>query len=499
MSQDRTQPHNPKGIDKQVLSVKGLLALPNLQIPHYQRPYRWGEKHIADLFTDLAQQQDKKAYRLGSLVFHQHQDEQTHQCWLDIVDGQQRTLTLLLTVKALLELLDDPQQAGRFNRQDLKKDLANLAAPVNAFMARQSFPSLDSALNLRRNYLALRRWVARPEFTETQINFLLNHCQVVCFVLKDISEAFQFFDSQNARGRDLAPHDLLKAYHLREFPEAEGHLKAEAVEHWERLPSDQLAVLFADYLFRVRQWAEGKSARYFGKGDVDLFKGVNLDKVGHFPYVESLRIAHHFVDDYNSQYQRKIDGQRMRFPFHLDQMIINGRRFFEMAEHYQKQVANIVKAQMPEASTADHTVATQPAERGTLQWAQLSPQAQHILSTLNSYARRYRTGDGYVRAMFDCALIFYLDKFGCAGLSQAIEKCFIWAYRCRIRQQVVQLATVDNYVLEHNLIRAIRDARLPADLHAFPLPSLSPSENRNNRDGSDDELVMLFKEMKYYA
>ena len=33
-------------------------------------------------------------------------------------------------------------------------------------------------------------------------------------VLQDISEAFQFFDSQNARGKDLEPHDLLKAYHL---------------------------------------------------------------------------------------------------------------------------------------------------------------------------------------------------------------------------------------------------------------------------------------------
>ena len=49
--------------------------------------------------------------------------------------------------------------------------------------------------------------------------------------------------------------------------------------------------------------------------------------------------------------------------------------------------------------------------------------------------------------MFDCALIFYIDKFGSQGLSLAIEKCFIWAYRCRIRQQVVQLATMDNYVL----------------------------------------------------
>ena len=48
-------------------------------------------------------------------------------------------------------------------------------------------------------------------------------------------------------------------------------------------------------------------------------------------------------------------------------------------------------------------------------------------------------GDMYVRTMFDCALIFYLDKFGTQALSAAIEKIFIWAYQCRLRKQVVHL------------------------------------------------------------
>ncbi len=299
-----------ESINNQVQSVRQLLAIPQLAIPSYQRPYRWGSKNISDLFTDLATHQDKSAYRLGSVVFHQHTDSEQGEM-LDIVDGQQRTLTLMLTVKALIEVLDNENRSGkeksiRFQRQDLREQLQVLRGPIDAFMQRQRFPSRDSEFNLRRNYLELRRLVARPEFDEQQIDFLLNRCQVVCFVLQDISEAFQFFDSQNARGRDLAPHDLLKAFHLREFAGHEANLKAEAVAHWERLPSDELANLFALYLYRVRQWAEGKSARYFGKGEVDLFKGVNLDRVGHYPYVESLRIAHHFVDEYNSQYQRKI-------------------------------------------------------------------------------------------------------------------------------------------------------------------------------------------------
>ncbi|MCG0996414.1 MULTISPECIES: DUF262 domain-containing protein [Acetobacter] len=477
-----------ENINNQVLSVRQLLALTQLSIPMYQRPYRWGARNIADLFTDLATHQNKSAYRLGSVVFHQHTDKDKK---LDIVDGQQRTLTLMLTVKALIEVLDEESRDGKrqvtkFQRQDIRQQLEALREPIRAFMERTHFPSRDSEVNLRRNYLELHRTVARSEFDEQKIDFLLNKCQVVCFVLEDISEAFQFFDSQNARGRDLAPHDLLKAFHLREFAEHEACRKAEAVDHWERLPSNELAHLFAFYLYRVRQWAEGKSARYFGKEDVDIFKGVNLERVGQFPYVKSLRIAHHFVDDYNNQYQRKIDGQRMVFPFHLDQMIINGRRFFEMAEHYQKLVAAIAVEESASKLAMLHDEA-------------LTTTAVNILSTLNIYKNRHRTGDRYVRAMFDCALIFYIDKFGSQELSLAIEKCFIWAYRCRIRQQVVQLATMDNYVLEHNLIRAIRDAHQPADLHAFYLPNMSSKENKNNRTGSKDELVELFREMNYYV
>lgn len=481
-------------INNRVLSVRELLSLEKLAIPAYQRPYRWGIRNITDLFTDLGFYQSKSTYRLGSIVFH-HSNAGSNDETLDIVDGQQRTLTLMLTVKALIDVSNgkipaEEASAPRFQRQDIRQQLKALEEPINSFMGHQHFPSQDSELNLRRNYLELCRLVARPDFDDQRIDFLLNCCQVVCFVLEDISEAFQFFDSQNARGRDLAPHDLLKAFHLREFAEYEASLKAKAVAHWECLPSKDLDNLFALYLYRVRQWSEGKSARYFGKGEVDIFKGVNIDRVGQFPYVQSLHITHRFVDEYNRQYQRKIDGPHMAFPFRLDQTIINGRRFFEMAEHYQKQVADT----LAEASVSSST------QSAVFFGEVLTPMASKVLATLNSYERRYRTGDRYVRAMFDCALIFYIDKFGGQGVSLAIEKCFIWAYRCRIRQQVVQLATMDNYVLEHNLIRAIRGAHLPSDLHDFPLPIMKRHENKNNSIDEDDndDLVKLFREMKYY-
>jgi len=52
--------------------------------------------------------------------------------------------------------------------------------------------------------------------------------------------------------------------------------------------------------------------------------------------------------------------------------------------------------------------------------------AGKIIETINSYSARARTGDEYVRLMFDCLLIYYIDKFGHAEISRAIEKIFIW-------------------------------------------------------------------------
>lgn len=475
-----------KQINKEIITVKALLSLPNLSIPAYQRPYKWSQTNLADLLSDLKVYREKSAYRLGSVVFHKHIDSEKEA--LDIVDGQQRTLTLLLLVKAVLE-----ERLNNLKRQDVKETLITLTEPINSFLARQTFNSDISHRNLHQNFMAAKRAVARSDFTEADIDFLLNRCEVVTFVLDDVSEAFQFFDSQNARGRDLDPHDLLKAFHLREFSQSESQLKADSVRHWESLESEQLARLFANYLFRIRNWAQGKSAQYFNKSKVGLFKGVNLDQVGLYPYVEPLRIAHHFVDNYNGQYQRHIDHQHMRFPFHLDQMIINGRRFFEMTSHYQHRINEIVsdeRSGKPKAKNSEDK-----SQTIRILDHELEPLASTILHTLNTYRSRTRTGDGYIRTLFDCAVIFYLDKFGAHQLSQAIEKLFIWAYSCRLQMQVVSIERMDKHALTQNVFERIKQAVQPSDVLNWPLGTLKASDCKGTKLS---EITKLFKDMKYY-
>jgi hypothetical protein len=362
---------------------------------------------------------------------------------------------------------------------------------VSTILDKQKFSSTISHKNLRENFLEIRRIVSRPDFTEAHIDFLLNNCQVVTFTLNNISEAFQFFDSQNARGKDLEPHDLLKAFHLREFSDEERNLKAKSVEDWESLESEELEMLFANYLYRIRKWARGERAMYFGKNQIDIFKGVNLSNSDSYPFIMELKIAHYYTDEFNGQYQRKVDGQCQHFPFALDQTILNGRRFFEMVSYYQSQITRLISNEHGES----------PSFLG----AEISDVASKILLTLNTsqnYKNRHRTGDRYTREMFDCALVFYWDKFGTADISKAIERLFVWAYTLRIKRQVLQIAAVDNYVVDEcNVFKLISQSIHPSQVMELPLKTLTDNDNRNNRSKSNsdaDPLVKLFKEMNYY-
>ena len=87
----------------EIVSVDVVLQLEYINLPNYQRPYKWGVKNVCALLDDIElaiHQADKYAdfkYRIGTIILHNDEDDST----LNIVDGQQRILTLALICKAL--------------------------------------------------------------------------------------------------------------------------------------------------------------------------------------------------------------------------------------------------------------------------------------------------------------------------------------------------------------------------------------------------------------
>lgn len=88
-----------------IIEIRDLLKIKNLSIPDYQRPYKWSPKNVNQLLDDIFLNVDKSAYRLGTIVINENFDSKTNTVKYNIVDGQQRTLTIYLIAKALLNYL----------------------------------------------------------------------------------------------------------------------------------------------------------------------------------------------------------------------------------------------------------------------------------------------------------------------------------------------------------------------------------------------------------
>ncbi|MCO5250728.1 MAG: DUF262 domain-containing protein [Candidatus Kapabacteria bacterium] len=445
-------------IQLQIISVKKLLQ-EDLKIPSYQRPYKWTEKNVHQLIDDIIFHKDKSAYRLGTVVIHNEMEDSETK--LNIVDGQQRALTLTLIAYAIIKNCE-----GKLEKIIMRGEKLDSYKPK---LVKLSFANDITKANIQNNYKVIERRI--DDFDEETIRFFYEKCELVKVVLMDISEAFQFFDSQNARGKDLDPHDLLKAFHLREMNNysTEGE-RLEAVYNWEATDKDELAKLFALYLFRIRNWSKGYSARYFTKNDVDVFKGVSPDVKEEYPFAKANRIAHFYTENYKKSFHRGIDKILMEYPFQIDQTIINGKRFFEMIAFYGRMETAIKKK-----SKID------------------------ILSTIKNYEGKFRTGDKYIRNLFYCGLIYYVDRFGEQDLQKAIEKIFVWAYTLRLKLQSVGLDSIDNYALgKHQyskleLFKLIREAVKPTDILNMKLEIL-----KENKSTKTTKIVEHFKVLKYY-
>ncbi|WP_294677162.1 DUF262 domain-containing protein [uncultured Fluviicola sp.] len=466
----------------EIYSIQEFISLKKIRIPEYQRPYKWNSKNVVQLIDDIHSFRKKSHYRFGTIVIHENSliEDDVHTTYHDIVDGQQRYTTLRLLIYALCQQTKDNSRYQGNTRnllQDLKIKLDAIAI---------EYTNKTSIQTINENYQLIKRSIQNFD-DETITNFVLKF-QVVVFFITDETEAFQFFDSQNSRGKDLYPHDLLKAYHLREFDSSDRDAQTRIVDHWEKYTSSKLAALFSDYLFRIKGWSNSRSSRYFGKQHIDLFKGISIDKIESFPYVKAMQIAHHLVDNYNENVERKIDRQYMSFPFQIDQLMINGRRFFEYIDYYlginERFKEKFLK---PIGSLDSDCTSTELLVKYVYR---------------NQYS--YREGESYLKDLFECVTIYYIDKFGENELQEFIEKAFVWCYYLRFEYQRLGFDSVDNYVIKNNLFLIIKNAIQPKEVIKAPvlqLPGYQQIEDFS-KEGSrriDQRIVTFFKSNNYYA
>ena len=376
--------------------VGELLKEGNLRIPSYQRPYKWNRKHIRNLFYDLRDAMGKKEYQIGSVILHENDG------YLDVVDGQQR----LISISLFLHLLDSLE-----NYKGAKQLLsAAVFGELSCYHASENYNEWENLTQL----------VGENEAKDI-CNFLLENCAVSVITMPQerLSEAFQLFDSQNNRGKSLEPHDLLKAYHLRKQDSEDERI----VEKWEQFVEDKelsLKELFDKHLFRMRRWSRGETGltnkRYgsylrFTEDFIDDFKGVDLNQ--NFPYLELYRHIE-------------------KLPMSITIPIIDGSKFFEYIESAHgtiKEHKDFLNERLGISNELEE-------EEQNLAYP------EGMLNIYNSSKGRYLKCHNLFLNI--CSL--FADRFGKEELSKEIvETLFIWSYYPRVKSKAIYDATVGNY------------------------------------------------------
>lgn len=443
-----------------------------LKIPEYQRPYKWTAKNANQLLDDIeeAMYSNKEVYRVGTLILHYDEKRKEY----NIVDGQQRTITFSLLLRCLCD------EKIEFLGQQLSNNEHNLHNVVNNFRAMGR--RIDKLVDVKEK--------------RNLKDYICERCELIIVITRDLSEAFQFFDSQNARGKALYPHDLLKAYHLREMGNVDSAETEKIVGVWENLNQKKLAVLFNEYLYRLKEWVKGNRSFELNEHNIELFKGVT-SKDNH-PYAQFYKGAFAYADDVNNSKIPFVTGIQPLCPFQINAPIIAGKPFFEYAKHYFDILADIQNNDKYEGFYINDN---------------------EIVKTLD--LRKYKNGVGnrITRLMFDTAILLYVDRFCPARplkvdneyLEQFVVFAFVWAYSMRAQYKNVGWQVAQNYIMGKtkkdglvngfNIYKIIADSDSPSSLLSKLSDITSPldiSRVRAVTDDLDEEKDGIYQNYLHY-
>lgn len=236
-------------------------------VPRFQRNYKWDEDQWEELWQDLlASASTGKEHYMGAIVL-KAQDTRKH---FEIIDGQQRLVTLTLLVLAVVQCLESWAAQGI----DAEANKARGALYRDRFLRAKDAASLaeTSRLSLNRNdagffkstLLQLRKPVAPSRLRESEklmwrgFTFFVDQLELrfgamhdaaglstlldtasdqllfIQILVSDELDAYTVFETLNARGTQLTVTDLLKNFVFSRFGQDENAIDV-AEEQWNRI------------------------------------------------------------------------------------------------------------------------------------------------------------------------------------------------------------------------------------------------------------------------
>lgn len=207
------------------------------KVPRFQRDYAWQQEQWEDLWDDIETLDEEQQHYMGYIVL---QRKGTHD--FEVVDGQQRLVTLSLVVLAGMKQI----QSLIEKKIEVKENSERLKLLTDRYIGSKNAISLrvDSKLSLNRNNGAFFKSICSNleapnprgltfsnKLLSKAFQFFTNHSigdsgtQIAQFiekltsgmfftkiVVQDDLNAYKVFETLNARGVQLSTPDLLKNY-----------------------------------------------------------------------------------------------------------------------------------------------------------------------------------------------------------------------------------------------------------------------------------------------
>ena len=309
-------------MDFELLGIGTVLKRNRLKVPLNQREYSWEDRHVEELFQDLAGaiSSGKQAYFLGVLVLTNGSDGR-----LEIADGQQRLATTSILLAAIrdyffqkndTEMVADLQGFLRtFVRETRESDpVLRLNVTDHEFFSRRvlELPDHEARQNLAATQIShqlidraadiaemhvgnILRPLSEPtkdDFLNRWINFLENSAQVIALKVPDDMNAYLMFETLNDRGLRVSQSDLVKNYL---FSQADTRI-TEAQDRWSSmngsldvLNDDEATITFLRHLL---------ISNYGPVRERDVLERVRSNVIGRVSAIQFLDTLSTAADDY---------------------------------------------------------------------------------------------------------------------------------------------------------------------------------------------------------
>jgi len=426
----------------------GNLGNYELEIPIYQRSYEWKTFHVKELLNDTYEafaQKDNKEYLMGTIILHENNsDEDNINYKYDVIDGQQRLLTLNILLYCLEEGDDDIYRSlleTKYSDVKSKYYIKNTQKEVNSFL----------------------HTITEEQKQEYKENLLKKLKFNVLTVSGDnaLDLAYSFFDSQNSKGKELTDFNLLKAYHLMFIPGDQESLAKKHNDYWED-KNDMHEEIFGSILRRIRMWNRGvdRDSNEDRKDFHEFISDVEpkyIEKEEHFfnRYLQPVVYRSWYRENDEIVLNMKYPHPQPKdlLPMKITQTIEGGDPFFLYAEKYHELYNYLFENSKNE-----------------------KPSSIKFIHDLSNAMK-----NNYLSMAFKAVILLYYDKFGerrvidvatCVEL--IISKIrFEWA---DVRPRPVTFKSTLSLVNEKSLIPIIMNSTIPSHVIAQMINEIDTKE-----------------------